>query len=163
MLTGLKSNDKSALMTDVIAKQFDHLTRMTGALWSWILVESKKMRGRELVYIEGMAWKTKGRFDPSKQPFSYWHVSFIINDLRPICYGWGAPQKAGLNHHPTSPSTHWSRTYGMRGKLKRKEFRDDESNVNGPEVNRSNVNGPGWTDQKATWHWIGHYVVSKKS
>ena len=35
------------------------------------LVESKEMgRGERLIYIEGMAQKTNGRFDPSDQPFS---------------------------------------------------------------------------------------------
>ena len=53
-------------MTNVIVEWDDHLERMTGTLWSWISTESKKMRGRELVYIGRMAWKMKGRFDLNK-------------------------------------------------------------------------------------------------
>ena len=47
----------------------------------------KKGKEESLIYIEGMARKTKGCYDPSEQPFSYWHVSFTINDLRPTCQG----------------------------------------------------------------------------
>ena len=42
---------RGTLVTDVIAKRGDRQESMTGALWSWISTESKKMRGRELVYI----------------------------------------------------------------------------------------------------------------
>ena len=57
---------RGTLVTNVIVEWDDHLERMTGTLWSWISTESKKMRGRELVYIGRMAWKMKGRFDVNK-------------------------------------------------------------------------------------------------
>ena len=57
---------RGTLVTDVIAKRGDRQESMTGALWSWISTESKKMRGRELVYIGRMARKTKGCFDLNK-------------------------------------------------------------------------------------------------
>ena len=42
---------RGTLATDAVAKWDDSLESMTGALWSWILAETKKMRGREHVYI----------------------------------------------------------------------------------------------------------------
>ena len=90
-------------MTDVIVERYDRLERMTGALWSWISVESKKMRGRELVYIGRMARKTKGRFDLNKRPSSKRHVYFPINDLRPTCQGYKHSLKGWVD-----PSSHYS-------------------------------------------------------
>ena len=84
-------------MTDVIAKQYDRLERMTGALWSWISAKSKKMRGRELVYIGRTTRKTKGRFDLNKRPSNKCHVSFTINDLRPTCQGYKRSSKGWVD------------------------------------------------------------------
>ena len=78
---------RGTLATDAVAKRDDSLESMTGALWSWILAETKKMRGREHVYIRRTTWKKKGRFNLNKRPSCKCHVSFTINDLRPTCQG----------------------------------------------------------------------------
>ena len=39
----------------------------------------------------------------------------------------GVPQKAELNHHPTSPSTQRSQTHGVRGQLKKEKIQGDRS------------------------------------
>ena len=92
---------RGTLAMDVIVEWDDHLERMTGALWSWISTESKKMRGRELVYIGRMARKTKGCFDLNKQLSCKRHVFFTINDLKSTCQGYEHSLKGWVG-----PSSH---------------------------------------------------------